>query len=104
MVKTIRSYDVESVGGVIRFIHDSERIKEMIHDHRNDAKDAVIDFDNAVKQAELTPQESAAVELVRECGVELTQSARYIFVGACQKIAKVFRAQEYGRLEIMRLC
>lgn len=102
MMKTIKSYDVETVKGVARFLNDGQRITEMLHDYRVDAKDAVIDFNNAVKQAELTGVELAAVELVRECGVELTLDAKRIFFAACRKIASVFRAQEYGRMEITK--
>lgn len=104
MMKTIRSYDVETVSGVARFLNDGQRIEEMTYDHRIDAKDAVVDFDRAIKQAELTPKESAAVELVRECGVELTYDAKRTFFDACRKIAAAFRAQEYGRLEISKFC
>lgn len=102
MMKTIKSYDVETVKGVARFLNDGQRVAEMIHDHRIDAKDAVVDFDNALKQAELTGVELAAVELVRECGVDLTLDAKRTFFAACRKIAAVFRAQEYGRLEITK--
>lgn len=104
MVKTIRAYEVESVTGVARFLNDGQRIEEMTYDHRINTADALIDFNNAVKRAELTGVEQAAVELVRECGVELTLDAKKVFFAACLKIAKVFRAQEYGRLEITKFC
>lgn len=64
----------------------------------------MIDFNNAVEQVELTPEESAAVELVKECGVELTYDAKRIFFSACRKISKVFRAQDYGWIEITKFC
>ncbi|SMO92017.1 hypothetical protein [Melghirimyces algeriensis] len=97
MIKTIKYYDVESVSGVIRFIRDWRH-------HRIDAKYAVIDFHSAVKQANLTPEEASAVELVMDYGVELSLSARYVFVRACQKIAKVFRKKNYGRMKITKFC
>lgn len=102
MMKTIKSYDVETVKGVARFLNDGQRIEEMTYDPRINTADALIDFNNAVKNAELTGVELAAVELVRECGVDLTLDAKRTFFAACRKISNVFRAQEYGRLEITK--
>lgn len=104
MMKTIRSYDVEKRRGVKRFIHDSELIKVMTYDHRIDAKDALIDFWDAVKRAGLTQAESSAVNLVMECDVILPIHTEVVFDDACRKIAKVFKKQNYGRMEITKFC
>ncbi|MBA4542038.1 hypothetical protein H1164_03865 [Thermoactinomyces daqus] len=102
MIKTIRTYEVEKVSGVARFINSYAKIYEMTRDHRIDAKDAIADMRAAIKKADLSVGEKFAVIKASSTSEYLYDEEERLFFSACAKIAEVFRAEGYGVMEINR--
>lgn len=102
MKKVIRTYEVENVSGVARFLNNANMIFEFAKDPKVDAADAIIDMKNAIQRADLANDEKAAVAMVVNGGAFLEGEEKRAFFNACAKIAAVFAADGYGPMRIMR--
>jgi hypothetical protein len=102
MIKTIKTYDVETARGVARFVNGYQEIVRMSRDHRISAKDAIVDMKAAIRKAGLTIGEQFVIAKVSQTGEYVHGEEKHLFFSACEKIAKVFHDEQYGEIEILR--
>lgn len=108
--KYTQSFALNTPKGVEKLLRSRAKIAALRFSGDTAASDIILDLDNAIKRAKLSPRQSQAIDLIYGLDLSHVEVATRIGVipqavnkfnaEACRKIARVYRGWDYGEVTI----